>query len=117
MESAYQMSLDHNVWERPLGLAGSWGGHIEDWLDGLLPGDAAGRCSGRVGLVVTQLPSCQQVREEEGWEEGHGAAAASSRKGFAWVGGNCSSCSHTCYQSAWRQALTPIAMNSGCTPS
>jgi hypothetical protein len=60
------MSLDHDVWSRPLELTGTWGGLIEHWLDGLLPADAAQRCSGRVGLVVTQLPSCQQVRGEGG---------------------------------------------------
>jgi hypothetical protein len=61
METAYQLSVDNKIWERPLGLAGAWGGLIEDWLDELLPPDAAERCSGQVGIVVTRLPSLQQV--------------------------------------------------------
>jgi hypothetical protein len=79
METAYQLSVDHNIWERPLGLMGTWGSLIEDWLDVLLPGDAAERCSGQVGLVVTQLPSCQQVRSS--WERGREGSRAEGRGG------------------------------------
>lgn len=61
LETAYAMSLEHNVWERPLGLMGTWGGLIEQWLHDLLPADAAERCRGQVGIVVTQLPFCNQV--------------------------------------------------------
>ncbi|KAF8072772.1 atgl-1 [Scenedesmus sp. PABB004] len=61
MESALAHSRKHNVWERPLGLMGTWGGLIEAWLDELLPADAAERCSGQVGIVVTTLPRCDQV--------------------------------------------------------
>lgn len=60
-ESAYKLSLDHNIWERPLGLVGVWGGIIESWLDALLPHDAAERCRGDLGVIVTQLPSCRQL--------------------------------------------------------
>ena len=62
MDSAYQLSVEHNIWERPLGLMGVWGGIIEQWLHDLLPGDAAEQCKDKVGLVVTQLPSWKQVR-------------------------------------------------------
>eukprot|EP00879_Flechtneria_rotunda_P005137 GHRR01005419.1.p1 GENE.GHRR01005419.1~~GHRR01005419.1.p1 ORF type:complete len:218 (+),score=72.92 GHRR01005419.1:843-1496(+) len=61
MESAYRMSLQHNIWEKPLGLMGCWGERIEEWLDELLPADAAARCRDQVGIVVTQLPRCNQV--------------------------------------------------------
>jgi len=61
MESAYKLSKDHNIWERPMGLLGCWGTIIEQWLDDLLPADAAQRCSGQVGIVVTQLPFCNQL--------------------------------------------------------
>ncbi|KIZ07564.1 hypothetical protein MNEG_0379 [Monoraphidium neglectum] len=64
-ESAYQLSLDHNIWERPLGLVGVWGRIIEAWLGQLLPEDAAERCSGGLGVVVTRLPSCRQELIEE----------------------------------------------------
>jgi hypothetical protein len=60
-ESAYALSLEHRIWERPLGLVGVWGRIIEAWLHELLPEDAAARCAGEMGVVVCQLPSCQQV--------------------------------------------------------
>jgi hypothetical protein len=49
MESAYRLSKQHNIWERPLGLVGTWGYAIEEWLDELLPADAAERCRDQVG--------------------------------------------------------------------
>jgi hypothetical protein len=60
-ESAYRLSLQHRIWDRPLGLVGVWGSIIEAWLHELLPADAAARCSGGMGVVVTQLPSCRQL--------------------------------------------------------
>ncbi|GFR41922.1 hypothetical protein Agub_g2714, partial [Astrephomene gubernaculifera] len=53
--------VKHGVWERPLGLVGAWGGLIEQWLDELLPADAAERCRGKVTIVVTTLPNMAQV--------------------------------------------------------
>ncbi len=61
MDSAYRLASEHRIWERPLGLMGTWGGIIEHWLDELLPANAAERCRGQVGIVVTQLPSCRQL--------------------------------------------------------
>lgn len=54
-QRAYDMSVEHNIWERPVGLVGVWGQHIEQWLNDLLPDDAAERCrwaflEGRWGL-------------------------------------------------------------------
>jgi hypothetical protein len=40
---ALQMSDDAGIWDRPLGLQGVWGNIIRDWLDQLLPIDAAER--------------------------------------------------------------------------
>ena len=40
------------IWTRPLGLAGVWGAMVEDWLDELLPDDAAAICRERVHLLV-----------------------------------------------------------------
>jgi hypothetical protein len=65
LETAYELSLKHNIWERPLGLMGTWGGLVEQWLHDLLPADAAERCSGQVGIVVTQLPFCNQLSISE----------------------------------------------------
>jgi hypothetical protein len=59
--AAYRLSQEHRIWEKPMGLAGAYGSLIESWLDELLPEDAAERCRGGLGVVVTQLPSCQQV--------------------------------------------------------
>ena len=44
-------ALECGAW----GLYGIWGGVIRQWLDELLPEDAAQRCDGRVELLVTAL--------------------------------------------------------------
>lgn len=65
MESAYALSLHHNIWEKPMGLLGVWGSIIEKWLHDTLPDDAHERCSGKVGILVTELPSCRQVVHDQ----------------------------------------------------
>ncbi|KAL4430951.1 hypothetical protein ABPG75_006207 [Micractinium tetrahymenae] len=54
---AYRIAQEYGVFERPGGLAGIWGNLIREWLDELLPEDAAELCRGRVRLVVTEVPS------------------------------------------------------------
>ncbi|KAL4419027.1 hypothetical protein ABPG77_010014 [Micractinium sp. CCAP 211/92] len=54
---AYRIAQEYGVFERPGGLAGIWGSLIREWLDELLPEDAAELCRGRVRLVVTEVPS------------------------------------------------------------
>lgn len=39
------------------GLAGVWGPLVRQWLDELLPQDAADLCSSRLFLQVLELPS------------------------------------------------------------
>ena len=70
-EAAHALSLQRGIFDRPAGLAGVWGGVVRDWLDELLPRDAAARCAGRLKLVVTAVPSlrlraldCFQTRAE-----------------------------------------------------
>jgi hypothetical protein len=41
--------------------AGIWGAIVRRWLDELLPADAHERCSGRVSIVLTQLPLLSTV--------------------------------------------------------
>jgi hypothetical protein len=65
MDVALELSDRYGVWSRPLGLMGVWGRIVEEWLDALLPEDAHERCSGRVGVVYTVLPSCEQVVARE----------------------------------------------------
>lgn len=60
VERAYQLSIEADLWQRPLGVVGVWGGLIRRWLDDLLPEDAHLLCA-RVRLVATELPSLQQV--------------------------------------------------------
>ncbi|KAI8470674.1 MAG: hypothetical protein J3K34DRAFT_368355 [Monoraphidium minutum] len=60
-ESAYQMAVDNKIWGKPLGLVGSWGGLIEQWMHDLLPADAAERCRGDLGVVVTEVPAWRQL--------------------------------------------------------
>ena len=40
------------VFSRPLGLAGVWGPMVREWLEEVLPADAADRCRGRVTVVM-----------------------------------------------------------------
>jgi hypothetical protein len=61
MDVALELSERYGVWSRPLGLMGVWGRIVEEWLEELLPEDAHERCSGRVGVVYTVLPTCEQV--------------------------------------------------------
>lgn len=52
---AYELSLQYNIWERPLGLTGVWGSLVEEWLNELLPDNAHELCRGRVTLIVTTM--------------------------------------------------------------
>ena len=59
--SSAERSLRRASWPKAeplvldIGLYGIWGGVIRQWLDELLPEDAAQRCEGRVELLVTTL--------------------------------------------------------------
>lgn len=59
------------VYERPLGLAGVWGSLIREWLDTLLPQDAAERCSSSVSIHITLW---------RGWRKGVGIERVSHFK-------------------------------------
>ena len=74
-ESAYKLALDHKIWEKPMGLAGSYGGVIEQWLHDLLPADAAERCRGELGVVVTEVPAWRQLSIDD-FEDKVGAPGA-----------------------------------------
>jgi hypothetical protein len=52
---ALELSHHARVFERPLGLAGVWGGLVREWLDQLLPPDAHARCDGRVHISVLEV--------------------------------------------------------------
>jgi Patatin-like phospholipase len=54
-EAAHRLCVDHDVYARPLGLMGVWGGLIRSWLQELLPEDAAQRCSERVTIALTAV--------------------------------------------------------------
>lgn len=56
-KAAYQLSLDNKVWET--GLRGVWSRLIREWLQDMLPDDAAERCRDRLHLYVLNLPSFQ----------------------------------------------------------
>ncbi|CAM9280904.1 unnamed protein product [Choristocarpus tenellus] len=55
MDLALDLCDENEVWERPLGLAGVWGGMVRDWLNDLLPHDAHSICRERVNLVMLPL--------------------------------------------------------------
>lgn len=61
LAGAHRLALEHGIFDRPLGVAGIWGAIIRRWLDDLLPPNAVQLCSGRVRLVVTEVPSFRQV--------------------------------------------------------
>ena len=61
-ERALSLSMSISLWEKPLGLAGVWGGLVRQWLDDLLPEDAAEQCRERVQLYVN-LVEFQAIKE------------------------------------------------------
>eukprot|EP01023_Acetabularia_acetabulum_P045379 TRINITY_DN4597_c0_g1_i1.p1 TRINITY_DN4597_c0_g1~~TRINITY_DN4597_c0_g1_i1.p1 ORF type:complete len:302 (+),score=26.67 TRINITY_DN4597_c0_g1_i1:91-996(+) len=61
VESAYQLSMDNNIWDRPLGVIGIWGPIIREWLYQLLPEDAVTSCRDRIEIILLEIPSFQQV--------------------------------------------------------
>jgi len=61
IKKAYDLSIQHNIWERPMGLMGIWGSLVEQWLDELLPDNAHELCRGRVQVVVTTVPDMKQI--------------------------------------------------------
>lgn len=75
------------MYDRPAGLAGIWGSLIRDWLEELLPADAAERCAGRVRLVVTEVPSLR-IRYLENFESKQDLIDANSE---SLMGGGCCS--------------------------
>ncbi|BDA50930.1 probable 1-acylglycerol-3-phosphate O-acyltransferase Pnpla3 [Coccomyxa sp. Obi] len=58
-ECAHRLSMEHKLFERSLGLAGVWGSIVRQWLDELLPANAADMCRGRLKLVVTNVRTFQ----------------------------------------------------------
>lgn len=56
-QRAYDLAKEQNIWNRPFGLAGIWGSFIRQWLNELLPDNAADICQGRLKLVITKIPS------------------------------------------------------------
>lgn len=57
-----QLAVDNGEYNRPFPLLCTWGPLIRQWLETLLPEDAAERCSGRVGLIINPLPNLHPIR-------------------------------------------------------
>ena len=62
---AYELAQEAKIWDRKLGLAGIWGKLVREWLDDILPCNAAEICRTRLRLVVTQLPSIAPVAVQD----------------------------------------------------
>lgn len=63
---AFRLAEAANCLERPLGLCGRWGRLVHDWLDALLPMDAAERCRDRCHVAVTRcspLPAARALSD------------------------------------------------------
>ena len=58
-ETAYQLSLDYDIWNRKLGLVGIWGSLIREWLDKLLPDNAHELATGRLHVIIAKAPTLQ----------------------------------------------------------
>lgn len=55
-ETALRLAEEGGVWDRSSGLQGIWGAMIEDWLNELLPENAADMVEDRLALLVTPVP-------------------------------------------------------------
>ena len=56
-ELAYGLAVKHDLYNRRLGLVGVWGGLVREWLDELLPDNAADVCRGKVFVHTWDVPS------------------------------------------------------------
>lgn len=52
---AEDLAQRRGLFQRPLGLAGVWGGLVRRWLCELLPHDAHARCDGRVHISLLEI--------------------------------------------------------------
>lgn len=57
VRKAYDISMANDIWTRPSGLAGIWGGLVREWLEELLPENAHVLCKSRVQVIATKVPS------------------------------------------------------------
>jgi len=58
---ALRLGREAGVWNRPMGLMGVWGSLIEEWLDIILPAEAAEMANNnRLSILLTQFPSILQ---------------------------------------------------------
>lgn len=60
LQTARAMALERGLLERPMGVVGVWGRQVRDWLEHMLPQEAAELCRERVQLLVTELPSFKE---------------------------------------------------------
>lgn len=65
VQRAYDIAKERDIWGRRFGLAGIWGDLVRQWLDDLLPSNAAELCQGKLKLVVTQIPSFEIAYVED----------------------------------------------------
>lgn len=61
-DAALRLGREAGVWDRPMGLMGVWGSLIEEWLDEILPEDAAEMASGRITILLTTIPKLGKQR-------------------------------------------------------
>eukprot|EP00471_Norrisiella_sphaerica_P013292 CAMPEP_0184504652 /NCGR_PEP_ID=MMETSP0113_2-20130426/52578_1 /TAXON_ID=91329 /ORGANISM="Norrisiella sphaerica, Strain BC52" /LENGTH=393 /DNA_ID=CAMNT_0026894307 /DNA_START=174 /DNA_END=1353 /DNA_ORIENTATION=- len=59
VRESYNIGMENDVWKRTSHF-GLFGPLIREWLDRLLPPDAHQRCSGRVRILLTKVPSLKQ---------------------------------------------------------
>lgn len=62
LHCAYSLSVEKGIFDRKFGLVGVWRDLVRRWLDSVLPPDAADKCSGKVIVVMTSVPSFRQTK-------------------------------------------------------
>ncbi|KAK9806776.1 hypothetical protein WJX72_002404 [[Myrmecia] bisecta] len=61
IQTAYHIAIESKLFERKLGLLGVWGDLVRQWLDELLPENAAEICRDRLRIIVTDVAERRQV--------------------------------------------------------
>lgn len=61
LECALRLCDEVKVWERWLKFMGIWGSMVEQWLDQLLPDNAAELCTNKVHILISQVLKPKKV--------------------------------------------------------
>ena len=60
VQRAHALAVERGLMDRPLGTVGVWGRQVRDWLNDILPHEAAELCRERVRVLVTDFPALRE---------------------------------------------------------